>query len=240
MIKNYEDILIIGHKGASAIAPENTLKAFKKAIELKANYVEFDIHKTLDGEIVIIHDADTFRVTGELKIIKNTTIRDLKKLDAGEGERIPTLKELIGVAKGKIGLQIEIKATAIAEDLTQILREEELVETAIISSFSFSELLSLKNFNPNLKLGYLLSSELKSRRLINRLTQKAIDNNLYAIHPHYNYVDDEFVNFSKDHNLKINVWTVNDRDVMQNLIEMGVDGIITDDIALAKELLGRN
>jgi len=240
MSENDEDILIIGHKGASAIAPENTLKAFKKAIELNANYVEFDIHKTVDGEIVIIHDADTLRITGELKIIKNTSIIDLKKLDVGDGESIPTLRELIGIAKGKIGLQIEIKAIGITEDLLRILKEENLIETAIVSSFSISELLSLKTLDSNLKLGYLLPSELKRQRLIYRMTQKAIDNNFYAIHPHYNTVDSEFVKFAKINNLKINVWTVNDRNTMQNLIEMGVDGIITDDIILANELLGRN
>jgi len=101
-----KDILIIGHKGASAIAPENTLKAFKKAIELKADMVEFDIHKTKDGEIVIIHDSDTLSITGVQGLIKEMTLEEIKKLDAGEGEKIPTLLELIKVAKEKVGLQI--------------------------------------------------------------------------------------------------------------------------------------
>jgi glycerophosphoryl diester phosphodiesterase len=116
-----KDILIIGHAGASAIAPANTLKAFQKAIELKADYVEFDIHKTRDGEIVIIHDSDTMQTTGVSGLIKNMTLKEIQRLDAGEGEKVPTLHQLINLATNKIRLQIEIKATELLDKLIKIL-----------------------------------------------------------------------------------------------------------------------
>ncbi len=233
------DILIIGHKGASAIAPENTLMAFKKAIELKADMVEFDIHKTKDGEIVIIHDLDTLSTTGVQGLIKEMTLEEIKKLDAGKGEKIPTLLELVKVAKEKVGLQIEIKSSGLLEKLIKLLKGENLVNTSIVSCFAFGELVKLKNLEPNIKLGLLLSEDLVRVRQIKRKILKAVDNEFYAIHPHYNRVDKEIVDFAHDNDLKVNVWTVNDKDVMERLIEIGVDGIITDDISMANELLGR-
>jgi len=234
-----KDILIIGHKGASAIAPENTLKAFKKAIELKADMVEFDIHKTKDGEIVIIHDSDTLSTTGIQGLIKDMIMEEIKKLDAGEGEKIPTLLELIKVAKEKVGLQIEIKSSGLLGKLIKLLKEENLVNTSIVSSFAFGELVKLKNLEPKMKLGLLLPTELVRVRQIKRNILRAADKKFYAIHPHYNITDKKIVDFAHDNDLNVNVWTVNDKDNMERLIEIGVDGIITDDISMANELLGR-
>ncbi len=234
-----KDIIIIGHKGASAIAPENTLKAFKKAIELKADMVEFDIHKTKGGEIVIIHDSDTLSITGVQGLIKEMTLEEIKKLDAGEGEKIPTLLELIKVAKEKVGLQIEIKSSGLLEKLIKLLKGENLVNTSIVSCFAFGELVKLKNLEPIIRLGFLLPEDLVRVRQIKRKILKAVDNKFYAIHPHFNITDKEIVDFAHDNGLKVNVWTVNDKDDMERLIQLGVDGIITDDISMANELLGR-
>ena len=237
MKKKNTDILVIGHKGASAIAPENTLKAFQKAIELNADYVEFDSHLTKDGEIVIIHDSDTYNSTGVRGLIRDKTLEEIKKLDVGEGERIPTLQELIAIAKGKIGLQLEIKSTGLLESMTQILRKENLIHNSIISCFMFDELLKLKEIEPKIKLGFLLPVELVQSRLIKRKILKCAKEGFYAIHPHFNSVDIEIINFAHTNGLKVNVWTVNDSRIMKNLIQLGVEGIITDDITLVHETI---
>lgn len=226
-------ILIIGHKGASAIAPENTLKAFQKAIELHADYVEFDSHLTKDGEIVIIHDEDTFNSTGVRGLVRDKTLEEIKKLDAGEGERIPTLQELIAIAKGKIGLQLEIKSTGLLEKMIQIFGKENLIHNSIVSSFSFGELLKLKKIEPKIKIGFLLPVEIVQSRLLKRKILKCAREDFYAIHPHFSRVDKEIVEFAHTNGLKVNVWTVNDSNTMKNLIQLGIDGIITDDISLA-------
>ena len=127
--------MIIAHRGASSIAPPNTIRSFKKAIELNADYIEFDIHKSLDGEIVIIHDAYVNDFSGHKKFIVDMKLKELKALDVGEGENIPTLNELIKIAKGKIGLQCEVKAPGLSKDLVKLLDQENLIETSIISSF---------------------------------------------------------------------------------------------------------
>ncbi len=239
MKKSENDILIIGHKGASSIAPENTLKAFQKAIELKADYVEFDIQLTKDGEIVIIHDFDTFNATGVKGLIEDMTLDQIKSLDAGEGEKIPTIRELISIVRKKIGLQIEIKSINLLDKLIHILREENLISTSIVSSFILNELLKLKLLEPSLKVGLLLSADLVRPKLIKRKIEKIAKNNFYSIHPPFTTINKEIVDFAHSYGLKVIVWTVNDREIMENLIELAVDGIITDDISLANEVLGR-
>jgi len=239
MKKSENDILIIGHKGASSIAPENTLKAFQKAIELKADYVEFDIHITKDGKIVIIHDSDKFNATGVKGLIEDMTLDQIKSLDAGEGEKIPTIRELISIVRKKIGLQIEIKSINLLDKLIHILREENLISTSIVSSFILNELLKLKLLEPSLKVGLLLSADLVRPKLIKRKIEKIAKNNFYSIHPPFTTINKEIVDFAHSYGLKVIVWTVNDREIMENLIELAVDGIITDDISLANEVLGR-
>jgi glycerophosphoryl diester phosphodiesterase len=239
MKKSENDILIIGHKGASSIAPENTLKAFQKAIELKADYVEFDIHITKDGKIVIIHDSDKFNATGVKGLIEDMTLDQIKSLDAGEGEKIPTIRELISIVRKKIGLQIEIKSINLLDKLIHILREENLISTSIVSSFILNELLKLKLLEPSLKVGLLLSADLVRPKLIKRKIEKIAKNNFYSIYPPFTTINKEIVDFAHSYGLKVIVWTVNDREIMENLIELAVDGIITDDISLANEVLGR-
>jgi len=234
--KNLE-ILVIGHKGASAIAPENTLKAFQKAIELHADYVEFDAHLTKDGEIVVIHDDDTYSLTGTHSLIKDNTLEQIKKLDAGEGEQIPTLQELVAIAKGKIGLQLEIKSTGLLVTMVQILRKENLIQNSIVSCFMFDELVKLKKIEPKIKIGFLLPAELVRSQSIKRKIIKCEREGFFAIHPHFSTVDKEIVDFAHANGLKIYVWTVNDRSIMKDLIQLGVDGIITDDISLLHETI---
>jgi len=195
--------------------------------------VEFDSHLTKDGEIVIIHDADTYNLTGIHGLIRDKTLEQIKKIDAGEGEQIPTLQELITITKGKIGLQLEIKSTGLLERMVQILQKENLIQNSIVSCFMFDELLKLKKIEPKVKIGFLLPAELMRSRIIKRKILKCEREGFYAIHPHFSTVDKEIVEFAHTNGLKVNVWTVNDRNTMKKLIQLGVDGIITDDISLA-------
>ena len=231
--------LVIGHKGASKIEPENTLRAFSKAIEFRADFIEFDIHKTIDNEIVIIHDDDILRTTGKQGLIKEMTLINIKKLDAGKGETIPTLRELARLAQNKIGLQVEIKAFGLLNELVEILQEYKLIESSIISCFAYDEIIKLKDIEPRLKLALLLPEGRRSLRMMKRATARAINSEFYAIHPHYSSITKEYVDFVHSNRLKIIAWTVNEKNAMQRLIEMEIDGIITDDIIMANNVLGK-
>ena len=206
---------------------------------MNADYIEFDLQKTLNNEIIISHDANLLRTADKPKSLRDMSIEEIKKIDIGEGERIPTLHELMVTTKGKIKLQPEIIAPGIVDDLINILREEDLINTSIISSFDIAELLKVKKIEPRLKIGSLIPKALTKIRMVKRYVQRAIDNELYALHPYYPIVDKEFVDFAHKNGLKVNVFTVNEEDMMKKLIKLGVDGIFTDDIALLNRTLER-
>ncbi len=234
--------LVIGHKGASKTCPENTLKAFKKAIELKADYIEFDVHLSKDKKIVVSHDPDIQRITGQPGIIKEMTLSELKQFDFGEGEQIPTMEEVIEVTKGKIGLQVEIKARGLEKQLVSILKREGLIETTIISCFIHSKLLKIQKLEPNLKLA-ALEPAIIGRDVLpsdhEKIVANAVKNNFFAIHPEYSLITEDFIKLSHKNGLRVHAWTVNDKEVMRKFVRMGIDGIITDDIEALKDVLNR-
>ncbi|MFW9882113.1 MAG: glycerophosphodiester phosphodiesterase, partial [Candidatus Thorarchaeota archaeon] len=234
-----EEVLIIAHRGASNIAPPNSIKAFQKAIELKADFIEFDVHQSKDHEIVIIHDNYITNINGQKKFVKDMELNQLKAIDIGEGENIPTLKELIKIAKGKIWLQCEIKAPNLSKVLVKILIKENLTKSSIISSFMFNELLEFQRINSDLKLALLIPPEVYSVDKLIKYCQKAVDNNFYAVHPCYTSINKEFVKFIHDHDMLVNVWTVNIESDIKKVLQMHVDGIISDDIQLVKKLLNQ-
>ncbi len=239
-MKNDNDILVIGHIGAKSIAPENLLKSFQKAIELNADFIEFDLRLSKDGEFVIIHDENTLNLTGHNGLVKEMTLRELKQLDIGEGEKIPTLAELIKITKGKIKLLTDLKVWGFTQDLVNILRKNDLIESSIVSCFEIAELLKIKELEPTLRIGYSIPRPLTNLRRVKRYMQRAIDNEFYAIHPYYHIVDKALVEFAHENGLKVHVWTVNEESLMRKLINLRVDAIITDDITLLSKLLGRS
>jgi len=230
----------MGHRGANKIAPENTLKAFKEAIRLGADYVEFDVQETINGEIVIIHDYNTLRTAGIEGIVKQMTLKELKKLNFGNGERIPTLLELIDLAKNKISLNCEIKAEAIAKTIIQIFQDADILDSTIISSFLHEELVKIQKIEPQLKLATLVPTEAEKFSdwtYKKKLIDYTSENNYYAINPLYKLADRQFIEYAHEKNVKVFPWTVDSGIAMRKLINSGTDGIITNDISRLKEVL---
>lgn len=233
-------ILIIGHRGASNIAPENTLKAFQMAIDLNADFIEFDLHETKDGELVIIHDEDISRITGKKGLVKDMTLHELHLLDFGEGERIPTLLELITLSKGKIKLNCEIKVKDIGKKTIKILQESKMIDSTIISSFDHQELLIIQKMEPLLKLGSLEPTKYESTYDWNtkkEMVQFCVNNNLYSIHPFYPIVDEKFVEYAHKNDIKVFPWTVDSKVAIRKLVKFNVDGIITNEISKVKDII---
>ncbi|HEY0089804.1 MAG TPA: glycerophosphodiester phosphodiesterase family protein [Candidatus Lokiarchaeia archaeon] len=231
---NNRKVVIIAHRGAKRLAPENTLKAFKKAIELNADYVEFDTRLSKDREIVLMHDATTLRTTGHIGRVKKMTLDDLKKLNCGEKEKIPTLLELIELAKEKIGLWLEIKTKGQTEKVVRIIKENRLVDSIIVSSFHHRELLRIQKLEPKIKLSALVFG-IKKNKTIN----EAMENKFYAIQSFHRFINMRFINIVHDNNIKVLAWNVSSKAKMRRLIDWGVDGLDTNDIKASKELLNR-
>lgn len=214
-------VLVIAHRGASAYEPENTLRAIKRALDLGADMVEIDVRATKDDHIVVIHDATVDRTTNGRGYVKDMTLEELKRLNAGLGERIPTLQEVISLIKGRANLVIEIKVPGIEEKVFKIIDEHKIGEEVIVTSFHHPTLLRIKNLNARIRTGIIIAS-----RPV-RPVQLALDAKSDALFPKYTYLDLEMVEEAHKHGLAVYPWTVDDLKDAELLIGMGVDGIVT-------------
>lgn len=213
--------LVIAHRGASAYEPENTLRAVEKALDLGADMVEVDVRATEDGHIVVMHDETVDRTTNGRGYVKNMTLEELRRLDAGLGERVPTLQEVAQLVKGKAKLVVEVKVPGIEEKVLKIIGQNGIGEEALITSFHHPILRRVKGFNPKIQTGVIIAS-----RPI-RPAQLALDAESNALFPRYIYVDLEMVEEAHRHGLAVYPWTVDTMEEAKNLMKIQVDGVVT-------------
>lgn len=229
----------VAHRGASGYAPENTIAAFDKAVEMKADYIEIDVQRSKDGELVVIHDTTVDRTTDGSGPVQSLTYNELRNLDAGSfkgtefaGEKIPSFDEILDRYHGKTGILIELKAPelypGIEESVALELKERNLDkpqnEKIIIQSFNFESMKKMNDLLPKVPIGVLTSSRLHT-------TQQALKEfSTYAdyFNPSYTIVTKELVNQVHEEGMKIQSWTVRSQDTADFLLKMQVDGIITD------------
>ena len=227
-IKN--NILVVGHRGASGYAPENTLSAMKKAIEMRAAMSELDVQETADGEIILLHDASLKRTSGVDKNIWETNYADLKGLDMGSwfskdyiDEPLPTLKEIIDLVRGKMKLNIELKANQhekmLAERSLKVVTDNNFLDQVVFTSFKFDEIRKIRELNKEAKVGYIFG------KLPEDVDVFSEDVDLLSAH--YKTVDADFIQKAKAAGKEVAVWTVNEPADMNRMIEIGVDQIIT-------------
>lgn len=223
---------VIAHRGCGFAAPENTLRAVCCAIALEVDGIELDVHSSRDGEIVVLHDFTVDRTTDGSGSVAELTLRELKELDAGENQSIPTLQEVIDEVRGRgILLNIEIKPTGIEEQVLQIITHNDFFDQAIISSFLWPVLETVREIHSEVETGLLYLVDLEDP------IQVAHELGVNALHPHCGLVTPQLVEKCHDSGLDINPWTVNDNQEMQRLIDLAVDSIITDYPTRLKELL---
>ncbi len=225
-------IRVIAHRGAISEAPENTLKSFQNAITIGADYVELDVHLSKDGKIVVIHDESLKRTTGLNGKVREFTTSQLAEMDAGEGEHIPTLTEVIELCKGKIKLQIEIKVAGLAPLLIEMLSRHDILNQVLISSFLHNELEAIKNLNFHIPCATLdptgpswVASWVKRSGIVRNAKGRQMD----GTHPFHRIVNSPFIRMAHAAGLFVNPWTVDDPKRMETLLKWGVDGMITND-----------
>lgn len=236
--------LVIGHRGASAYAPENTMPAFALAAEQGADMVELDVQRTADGALVVFHDETIERWGGVQRRVDTCTLADMQALDIG-GAQVPTLAAVCAFAREHgLRLNIEIKADGIAEAVVQVVRQERATELVICSSFSANALTELVTAAPSLPRAYLMGTE--TYQLAVRLREswpfaalRAYD--CAAWHPAYQIsLLHQVVPLVQRAGVKVNVWTVNDPVTMRQLLALGVDGIITDTPDVLRKIIAEN
>ncbi len=215
--------MIFAHRGASIKAPENTLKAFDLAIKEGANGIEFDIRLSADEVIVVIHDGTINRTSNSTGKVNSLTLEELQKFDFGEGEKIPTLKEVLEKFGNKYWLNIEIKEEGFELILVDLLKELKVKEKIVISSFLIPALLKIKKIAPEIPTGYLYEYDLNE---LDGLLEEVTVN---GIHPVKENITKELVQDAHQKNLAVRAWTVDNPEIAQKLAEYGIDGIITND-----------
>lgn len=235
----------IAHRGASFLAPENTVAAAKLAWELGADAVECDIHLSMDNRIMVIHDSDTKRTCKSKKNLKvvespSTLLRDL---DAGSwkdekyaGERIPFLNEIVEtVPEGKI-VVVEIKCgNEVIPPLVRFMEKCTKKEQIVFICFDWKVIVETKKTFPENKC-YWLSG---SKNGIAKKIAEAAENGLDGVNLHYSIIDEEVMKVAKENNMEVLTWTVDEPKVAKELSEIGVTKITTNRPKWLKEEMGK-
>ncbi|MFA5857861.1 MAG: glycerophosphodiester phosphodiesterase family protein [Elusimicrobiota bacterium] len=235
-------MLIIGHRGSSFIAPENTLASINLAWKQGADAVEIDIRLTKDGRVVASHDASALRMAGVDLTIATSTFAELRALDFGKvkdekykGETIPSLEEIIDtIPAGKV-LVVEIKAgLEILNEYCRIVNSSSKKAQVLSIGFGYETMVECKKMMPDNIALYLVSTKkdkdtgIYAPYDIDAVIAKTVEGKLDGLDVHYVPVNSEFVDKTLDANLQLYVWTVNEVVEAQRLDSIGVDGLTTD------------
>ncbi|NMB24167.1 MAG: glycerophosphodiester phosphodiesterase [Firmicutes bacterium] len=226
---------LIGHRGAAAHAPENTLASFHKAIDMGATMLELDIHLTNDQEIVVIHDHEISRTTSGSGLVSNMTLREIREYDAGswmhpdfKGEKVPILREVMElIHKDNIFLNIEIKAgekihIGLVDKLLELVGEYDTADMIVISSFHREYLKEIKEKAPAIEVALLYAGDVPDA------LDEAVGEGWEGLHPHFPLIDEKLIEGARQRGLAVRAWTVNRPDDMRRLMDFGVDGICSD------------
>lgn len=216
---------VIGHRGAMGLAPENTLMSFRKALELGVDGVEFDV-QNIDGNLLVFHDDTLERTTNGKGLLLDHSVEYLRSLDAGQGEKIPYLHEVIELIDRDTFINIELKglrtATLVMELVKLLDKDRYKKENFIISSYLFSELFLVRQLDPDIQIGVIADDQPDVALSFAR------DVNAYSFHPSLSLVTKDLVEQVHQEGMLLYVHTVNDPDNIAKVKAMGVDGVFTD------------
>jgi glycerophosphoryl diester phosphodiesterase len=214
-------MLRIGHRGARAYEPENTLRSFKKALEIGVDAVELDVRKTKDNQLVVIHDADVKRTTDGKGLVSDFTLKEIKEFSTEKGEKIPTLKEALDFLDTKVKILIELKEEGVEEKVLSAVRENGLQKNVIIVSFIEEALRNVRKLDKEVETGLLY---VKHKNPV----KAALDLKASYLLPLYRFTHAANVQKAHENGLKVIVWTINKPEEVAEYAKKGVDGIATD------------
>lgn len=219
--------LVIAHRGASAYRAENTLAAYELAVEQDADMIEIDLHATREGQIVIAHDAELERIGGAGEI-GDASFEQVRQLDAGRGQKVPTLDEVLDAFGDRIPFNLEIKCEArgpypgLEAATLDAVRKRGLLERTLFSCFDDRVLRRLRELEPEARLAVLVSIR-APQRMLERAAEVAAE----AVNPFLTLATPEFVAEAHDRGLAVYPYTADERAWQQRLLEAGVDGMFT-------------
>jgi glycerophosphoryl diester phosphodiesterase len=240
--------LILAHRGASHDAPQNTLAAFALARQMGADGVELDTSLTRDGIPVVIHDLTLNKTTNGSGPVNALDLRAIKELDAGshfspqfKGEQVPTLEEAFETIGPDLVVNVELKSESrqtdgLEQTVATVIRRHNAAERVIVSSFNPFALRRFRPLAPEVPLGYLYSPD---EPIYLRQGWLMLGFHHEARHPHHSMIDAQYMAWAKQHNYRVNTWTVDDPMRIVGLRDLGVDAIISNQPDVALRAVGR-
>lgn len=234
-----DGFIIIAHRGASAYYPENTMAAFKGAVEMEAEMIEIDVLMSKDGVPVVYHDPQLDHHTNGNGLVSNYTAEELKELDAGSwfdsrfsDQRIPTLEEVLAFASGNIALNIEIKTEAVSDQLKdgvvekslKLVREYGMKDYVLFSSFDYRAVKQLKELAPEISVALLYNRSRSKRKLPHELINEYKAD---AFNCSYRQFTRKRIASLREYGIPSFIYTVDTESRMRKLIAAGVNGIFT-------------
>ncbi|HJW65810.1 MAG TPA: glycerophosphodiester phosphodiesterase family protein [Candidatus Bathyarchaeia archaeon] len=222
-------MLRIGHRGARAYEPENTLRSFRKALEIGVDAIEFDVRKTRDNHLVVIHDADVKRTTNGKGLVADLTLKEITDLSTEKGAKIPTLEEVLELLDSKVKILVELKEQGYEEKVLSIVCAKKVEKNVIIASFLEPALAKVRELNKTIETGLIYAKH--HNPLKAALELKA--NYLISL---YRFTHTANIEKAHENGLKVFVWTINTAEEAAEFVKKGVDGIATDKPDIFKSL----
>jgi glycerophosphoryl diester phosphodiesterase len=239
--------LVLGHRGASGEAPENTMAAFRRALDAGADGVELDVWRCASGEAVVIHDEDARRTAGSPLRVTSASLERLRELDVGawrgapfRGERIPRLEEVLEAFPGAV-VNVEMKAGRVpdlrlAARVACIVRDLGVTERVVVSSFSCSLLAAFRALSPRVPSAYLVAPGRLWEARARACTALAATN---GIHPEHGLVTGTRLRAWRARGLAVGTWTVDAPAEVERLARLGVDAVVSNHPGAAREVVRR-
>lgn len=223
--------LRIAHRGASGrgLAPENTLAAFEKALDIGVDMLEIDVRLTGDGQLIVLHDPSLDRTTDCEGIVREMGLDEIRKADAGDGERVPILREVFDLARNRAPILLEIKSDFIAERVVQAIADAQIEEQVVVQSFNPQTVERVKRLAPHLPSSLLIGelpttpSRVRARRLVSQVLEVGA-NTLSIWHA---TLTPSLIEEMRKRGIAVWAWTVDEEITMRDLAMMGVQGLVT-------------
>ena len=212
---------IVGHRGAPVEEPENTLRSFRRALDLGVGAVELDVQLTRDDHLAVIHDETLDRTTNGRGLVKDFTLAELQKLDAGQGEPVPALEEVLELAKGRARLLVEMKHPEAIEAVLAFFRKHRAFDAAQVISFWHPAILALKGAEARFRTGALMVGCPADPVGLARAARAD------TLVLNYRYIMPYVVDEAHHRNIEVIVWNIDAPELVEPYLAMEVDAICT-------------
>lgn len=227
-------ILVMGHRGAAGIEPENTMRSFEKAVALGVDWIEMDVHLTKDGHLVVIHDDRVDRTTNGRGLVHEMTLKEIQTLDAGKGERVPLLREILSAFRDRpVKMQVELKAEGTAQAVVDLLEKMGLVGKVRLTCGNLARLCEVKRLNPDVETGAIFGKPTTD------CCEQTKAVGAVALGIEFHHMNAYWVQKAHSMGLQVTPWCPDTPEDLRAMIALQPDRICTNRPDILLQLLGR-